>query len=42
VDAGIADPAKVVVTGDSYGGGQSWLLVLSQDKVMLPDGGLVP
>jgi len=42
VDAGIADPAKVVVTGDSYGGGQSWLLALSQDKVMLPDGGLVP
>src|SRR5579871_3342378 len=42
VDAGIADPAKVVVTGDSYGGGQSWLLALSRNKVMLPDGGLVP
>ena len=42
VDAGIADPSRVVVTGDSYGGGQSWLLALSQDQVMLPDGTLVP
>lgn len=42
VDAGIADPSRVAVTGDSYGGGQSWLLALSQDKVMLPDGQLVP
>ena len=42
VDARVADPARVVVTGDSYGGGQSWLLALSQDKVMLPDGALVP
>lgn len=42
VDAGIADPSAVVVTGDSYGGGQSWLLTLSQDKVMQPDGRLVP
>jgi dienelactone hydrolase len=42
VDAGIADPSRVVVTGDSYGGGQTWLLALSQDKVMLPDGHLQP
>jgi hypothetical protein len=42
VDAGIADPSAVVVTGDSYGGGQSWLLALSQDQVMQPDGQLVP
>jgi X-Pro dipeptidyl-peptidase C-terminal non-catalytic domain/X-Pro dipeptidyl-peptidase (S15 family) len=42
VDAGFADPSRVVVTGDSYGGGQSWLLALSQDKVMLPNGTLVP
>jgi hypothetical protein len=42
VDAHVADPARVVVTGDSYGGGQSWLLALSQDKVMQPDGTLVP
>jgi hypothetical protein len=42
VDAGIADPSQVVVTGDSYGGGQSWLLALSRDQVMQPDGTLVP
>ncbi len=42
VDAGVADPSRVVVTGDSYGGGQSWLLALSQDQVMLPAGQLVP
>lgn len=42
VDARVADPAQVVVTGDSYGGGQSWLLALSQDQVMQPDGRLVP
>lgn len=41
VDAGIANPNQVVVTGDSYGGGQSWLLALSQNKVMQPDGSLV-
>ncbi|MFJ8361939.1 CocE/NonD family hydrolase C-terminal non-catalytic domain-containing protein [Streptomyces sp. NPDC093984] len=42
VDAGVAAPDKVVTTGDSYGGGQSWLLALSQDKVMTPDGTSVP
>ena len=42
VDAGVAAPSKVVVTGDSYGGGQSWLLALSQDKIMLPNGHLEP
>ena len=42
VDAGIADPSRVVVTGDSYGGGQSWLLALGQDQMMLPDGQLAP
>lgn len=29
VDAGIADPAGLVATGGSYGGGQSWLLATS-------------
>jgi predicted acyl esterase len=29
VDAGIADPARLAATGDSYGGGQSWLLATS-------------
>src|SRR5258706_7512478 len=42
VDAGAADPSRVVVTGDSYGGGQYWMLALSQDQVMLPGGKLVP
>jgi hypothetical protein len=42
VDADIANPSAVVATGDSYGGGQSWLLALSQDQVMQPDGHLVP
>jgi acetyl esterase/lipase len=42
VDAGVANPRKIVVTGDSYGGGQSWLLALSQDKVMSPAGKLSP
>lgn len=42
VDAHVADPARVVVTGDSYGGGQSWLLALSQDQVMQTGGQLVP
>lgn len=38
VDAGVANPDQVVVTGDSYGGGQSWLLAMSQDRVMRRDG----
>lgn len=42
VDAHVAEPSRVVVTGDSYGGGQSWLLALSQDQVMEPGGQLVP
>jgi hypothetical protein len=29
VDAGIADPKELASTGDSYGGGQSWLLATS-------------
>lgn len=38
VDAHVASPDQVVVTGDSYGGGQSWLLALSQDQVLHRDG----
>jgi predicted acyl esterase len=30
VDAGIADPKELASTGDSYGGGQTWLLATSQ------------
>ncbi|MGV9249618.1 CocE/NonD family hydrolase C-terminal non-catalytic domain-containing protein [Streptomyces sp. NPDC003710] len=42
VDAGVASPTKVTVTGDSYGGGQSWLLAMGQNRVMQPDGTTVP
>lgn len=34
VDAGVADPQRIVATGGSYGGGQSWDLALSQDQVV--------
>jgi dienelactone hydrolase len=42
VDSGHADPARIGVTGDSYGGGQSLMLAALRDRVMLPDGELVP
>jgi X-Pro dipeptidyl-peptidase (S15 family) len=34
VDAGMADPQRIVASGGSYGGGQSWDLALSADKVV--------
>lgn len=42
VDAGVANPNEIVVTGDSYGGGQSWLLAMSQNQVMRRDGTTEP
>ena len=42
VDAGVANPTRVVATGGSYGGGQSWLLALSQDSVMAANGSTSP
>jgi predicted acyl esterase len=42
VDEGVADPRRLGVTGDSYGGGQSIALASLRDRVMLPDGRLVP
>jgi dienelactone hydrolase len=42
VDDGVANPHEIGVTGDSYGGGQSLMLASLRDRVMLPDGTLVP
>jgi dienelactone hydrolase len=42
VDEGVADPRRIGVTGDSYGGGQSLMLAALRDRTMLPDGSLVP
>jgi predicted acyl esterase len=41
-DQGVADPRRIGVTGDSYGGGQSTMLAALRNRVMLPDGKLVP
>ena len=40
VDAGVARDSDIVSTGDSYGGGQSWLLAMSQNQVMDASGTL--
>jgi hypothetical protein len=42
VDEGIAAAGRIGVTGDSYGGGQSFALAALRDRMMLPDGRLVP
>ena len=42
VDEGVADAGRIGVTGDSYGGGQSLMLAALRDRVMQPDGSLVP
>jgi hypothetical protein len=42
VDEGIADKDLLGVTGDSYGGGQSFELAALRNRTMLPDGELVP
>jgi acetyl esterase/lipase len=41
VDQGIADPNRIGVSGESYGGGLSLELATLKDRVMLPDGRLV-
>jgi dienelactone hydrolase len=42
VDEGVADPARIGITGDSYGGGQSFELAALRNRTMLRDGSLVP
>ena len=41
-DEGLVLPDRVGVTGSSYGGGQSMILAALKNRVMLPDGSLVP
>lgn len=42
VDSGLARADSVVATGESYGGGQSWLLALAQGRVTRADGSTTP
>ena len=42
VDQGYAAAGRIGVTGDSYGGGQTLMLAALRDRVMLPDGRLIP
>ena len=42
VDEGLVAPKRIGVTGDSYGGGQSLMLATLRNRMMLPDGELVP
>ena len=41
-DEGVVKPDKIGVTGPSYGGGISMALAALKDRVMMPDGSLVP
>ncbi len=42
VDDGIADPARIGVTGQSYGGGHSWLIALLNNRTVNLDGSISP
>ena len=42
VDEGVVAPDRIGVTGVSYGGGQSTILAALRNRVMMPDGTLVP
>jgi predicted acyl esterase len=41
-DEHVTQPTRIGVTGSSYGGGISMALAALKDRVMLPDGALVP
>jgi predicted acyl esterase len=41
-DEGLVIPDRIGVTGGSYGGGQSLILASLRDRVMMPNGSLVP
>jgi hypothetical protein len=41
-DEGLVIPDRIGATGASYGGGQSMMLAVLKDRVMLPDETLVP
>ncbi|MCB0857837.1 MAG: acetylxylan esterase [Solirubrobacterales bacterium] len=42
VDENLVQPTKIAATGGSYGGGMSMSLAALKNRVMLPDGSLVP
>jgi Acetyl xylan esterase (AXE1)/X-Pro dipeptidyl-peptidase C-terminal non-catalytic domain len=42
VDEGLVSPTKIAAIGGSYGGGMSMALAALKDRVMLPNGRLVP
>jgi dienelactone hydrolase len=42
VDDGIADPNRIGVTGQSYGGGHAWLLALLNNRTVSVDGAIIP
>ena len=41
-DEGLIDPQRIGATGGSYGGGMSAALAVLRNRVMMPDGSLVP
>jgi pimeloyl-ACP methyl ester carboxylesterase len=42
VDQGVADPARLGVTGESYGGGTALTLAVLADRIRRPDGSFAP
>lgn len=42
VDDGVIDPNRIAAWGGSYGGSESMQLAVLKDRVMMPDGSLVP